>query len=97
MSDPFPLVASGAVGAVLGLVFFGGLWLTVAGLATARHPARRLLVSLLVRIAIVTAGFVMLLMQSGWLHGLCALAGFVVARSAVIAYRSPVDNAGADR
>lgn len=53
----WPLAFGAASGLALGLVYFGGLWLTVrAGIASAR-PARWFLGSALLRTGLVLAGF----------------------------------------
>jgi F1F0 ATPase subunit 2 len=48
-------------GMLLGLLYFGGLWMTVRRLATTRHPIQLALVSLLMRLGLCLAGFALLL------------------------------------
>jgi F1F0 ATPase subunit 2 len=67
-------------GALLGLVFLQGLWVTVRGLDRARHPALRLLISLLLRFSVVLAGFLFLARYAGWQHVLTAVVGFTLLR-----------------
>jgi F1F0 ATPase subunit 2 len=61
MAEVFGLLVPTAGGAVLGLLYFGGLWVTVRRLPAARHPGLLMLASFLVRTALVGAGFVALL------------------------------------
>ena len=84
MQDMLTLIAAGIAGALLGLVFFWGLWLTVRRLPDARHPALRMLVSLLLRFAVVLAGFYVLARQGEWQHLIIAAAGFVLVRLAYV-------------
>ncbi|MCU0725994.1 MAG: ATP synthase subunit I [Planctomycetes bacterium] len=69
-------------GVVLGAIFYGGLWLTVRRGLGSTKPALWFLGSLLVRIAIVLAGFAFI---SGgrWERLLACLLGFTGARFAV--------------
>jgi len=83
-------VWSGALlaGAVLGAVFFGGLWWTVQQGAASAVPARWFLGSLVLRTAFVLAGFhVVGAGQPGRL-GLCLL-GFLLARAVVLRCTRP--------
>lgn len=43
------------LGALAGVIFFGGLWLTIRGLDRSRRPAVRVLGSLVVRLVVVAA------------------------------------------
>ncbi len=72
--------ASGVpAGALLGAVFFGGLWWTVRKGVSSEQPAFWFLGSLLLRMSIALAGFY--LVSSGhWERLLLCLVGFVVAR-----------------
>ncbi len=66
-------------GFLLGVFFFGGLWLTVRRLTGSSSPGLLVLVSFLARSAAVLAGFYLLL-QQGWQLLPAALAGFIAAR-----------------
>ena len=83
MSDAPMAILSIVVGMVLGTVYFGGLWWTVRRVIASSHPGLLMLVSMLGRTALVVAGFYAV---SGgeWRGLLFCLAGFVVARFAVI-------------
>ena len=89
MVDAAVLLGVLAVGMVLGLVFFGGLWWTLRrGLASA-HPARWFVLSLLVRVAVVLGG--LYLAGAGqWQRLLVCLLGFGLARLLVLRHtRAP--------
>ncbi len=66
-------------GAGLGLLYFGGLWLTVRRLARARRPALLFLGSLVVRVAVLLGGLY-LVMGEDWRRLLAALVGVIAAR-----------------
>jgi F1F0 ATPase subunit 2 len=83
MSDPLTTVLSGGAGIVLGAIFFGGLWYTVRRAMSSRRPALWFLCSLLLRMGIALAGFY-LVGKDDWRRMLACLAGFIVARFAVI-------------
>jgi F1F0 ATPase subunit 2 len=84
MNDTLRLAAAALTGAILGLVFFGGLWVTVRNLNDMRHPAVWMLVSLVLRFACVLIGFFLLARFGGWQHVLAAMCGFVLLRVAVL-------------
>ena len=56
MSEPLRLVVAFVAGLALGVVHFGGLWLTVRRLPGSRHPALLAFASFLVRTAAVVLG-----------------------------------------
>lgn len=70
------------VGVALGAVFFGGLWWTVQRAVLARWVALWFFASLLLRTAIVLAGFY-LACGDDWQRWLAGLLGFVIARVVV--------------
>ena len=69
------------VGALLGFVYFGGLWLTVRGLPQRRRPAHAMLQSFLVRVVVLLLAIYGL---TGGAPGavLPLMAGFLAARTA---------------
>ena len=71
-----------AVGGLLGVFFFAGLWWTVRRLESTKHVALLFLGSMLLRIAIVVLGFYFIL-GDNWQHLLTGLLGFVMARMLV--------------
>jgi len=80
---PFTLTLAALAGAMLGTLFFGGLWWTVRRAAGSPRPALWFGPSLLLRIAIVAAGFY-LAGDGTWQRLVACLAGFVLARCAVL-------------
>ncbi len=66
-------------GLVLGVFFYGGLWMTVRHVATTRHPFAVMLGSLLGRTAVTLAGFVVLI-GAHWQNAVWGLIGFTGAR-----------------
>lgn len=69
-------------GIVLGLFFYGGLWLTVRHVSHAQHLAWHTLASFWLRSAVVVAGF-LLLVDRRWEYVVLCFAGFIAARLAV--------------
>ena len=69
-------------GIALGVFFYGGLWMTVQRMPAARHPAALVLGSLVVRMAVVLAGFLWLT-RGRWQNALAILLGLIAGRLAV--------------
>ena len=76
------------IGAVLGVIFFGGLWWTVRSSLTATNPGLRFLASSLLRTGTVLAGFYYV-SRNGWPSLLLCLCGFIVARVIVTRITRP--------
>lgn len=66
-------------GLLLGIFFYGGLWLTVRRLLITDHPFAVTLGSLLARSAVTLTGFI-LLIGAHWQNAVWALIGFTAAR-----------------
>lgn len=66
-------------GIVLGLFYFGGLWLTLRRLSVVNHQAFWMISSFLIRNLLVVVGFYPIVLQ-GWQLTLICLAGFIVIR-----------------
>jgi F1F0 ATPase subunit 2 len=79
MSELAQIVMVLIAGMLLGGVFFGGLWWTVRRGLSAKQPALWFGVSLLLRSAIVLAGFY-LVAGPDWQRLLLCLLGFIIAR-----------------
>jgi F1F0 ATPase subunit 2 len=60
---PVVMVAGVGWGILLGLLYFGGLWLTVRRLPRTRHPIQLSIVSLVLRLGLCLAGFSLLLVM----------------------------------
>lgn len=74
------LAVAGLVGALLGALYFGGLWWTVRRMPTVHHPHRWLLLSFVARAAVVLMGFLAVVHVGNAMLLLVALLGFAVAR-----------------
>lgn len=83
MHDMMALTLAGAAGFLLGLFFFGGLWWTVRRAFDSPRPALWVGASLLLRVAIVAAGFVVV-SAGDWRRLLSCLFGFLAARWLVV-------------
>ena len=75
-------------GAILGLVFYGGLWLTLCHLPDSRSPGIMSLLSLLIRLGITLAGFYGLT-GGYWPSLLAGLSGFVLTRGVLVRHFDP--------
>ncbi|MCW8827436.1 MAG: ATP synthase subunit I [Gammaproteobacteria bacterium] len=84
MSTLVEYAASFSAGVLLGLFFLQGLWVTVKHLDKAPRPALRLLLSTVVRFAIVLGCFYFLARYAGWQHVITAVLGFSLLRFYVI-------------
>jgi F1F0 ATPase subunit 2 len=79
MTEAFALVRATAVGALLGGLFFGGLWQTVRRAVLRKQPALWFLGSMLLRTAVTLIGFYVLSRgRPAWLG--VSLLGFVGAQ-----------------
>lgn len=83
MSAAAAWAASALAGATLGLLFFGGLWLTVRRVPEARRPGLLMAGSFLVRVGLLAAGL-LLLARAGAAHLLAGLLGVLVARTLLV-------------
>jgi F1F0 ATPase subunit 2 len=79
VGEILPLMPALAAGIGLGLFYFGGLWLTVRQLSTARRPAFLSLLSFFGRLSVVLFGFY-LIMGGHWERLLVCLLGFLGVR-----------------
>ena len=90
MDEFLPLMLAVAAGIGLGLFYFGGLWLTVRQLPTARRPALLSLLSFFGRLGVVLFGFY-LVMGSHWERLLVCLLGFLGTRSILVRLWGPLE------
>ena len=79
MSETLTLVLPVVAGALLGVIFFGGLWWTVRKGVSAKHPALWFVGSLLLRMSITLTGFYFVA-GGHWERLLMCLLGFIIAR-----------------
>jgi len=82
MNDALLLVLAFITGAVLGTIFFGGLWWTVRRGLLSNQPALWFLGSLVLRMSITLGGFY-LVGRGHWERLAVCLLGFVIGRLAV--------------
>ncbi len=83
MLDLLHLALALMAGAVLGVFFFGGLWLTLRQLPKTKQPMLLVFGSLLGRSIITVAGFYWV-MGGSWQRLLAAAAGFILMRQLLI-------------
>jgi len=83
MSDILPLALALIAGALLAVIFFGGLWWTVQKGIRSERPALWFLGSLLLRTSIILGGFYFV-SQGHWLRLAACLLGFLIARIIVM-------------
>ena len=95
MSDIPALALALVAGAMLGAFFFGGLWWTVQKGVTSDTPAFWFLGSLLLRTAVILAGFYFV-SQGHWSTLVACLLGFLLARVIVVKRlaRAPAEEQG---
>lgn len=79
MNEVLSMLLVAAMGFVLGLIFFGGLWWTIRRMLHSSRPALWMLGSLVLRMSIALSGF-WLIAGHDWKRMLVCLAGFLIAR-----------------
>lgn len=90
------LVMAFVAGLVLGVVNFGGLWMTVRAMAGSARPGVLFAMSFVVRMSIVAAGFY-LVMGGEWQRLLACVVGFFLMRVAFARVLGPEGKKGPDR
>ena len=90
MNEPWSLAFASGAGAVLGAMFYGGLWWTVRRGVSSKRVALWFLGSLLLRMGLALAGFYFVAGGDGQRLLLCLL-GFVLARLAVTWLTRPLE------
>jgi F1F0 ATPase subunit 2 len=83
MNEIIYMVFVFTAGLVLGILFFGGLWLTVKKAVFSQRPALWFISSFLIRVSITLVGFYYL-SQGSWKNLLISVSGFIIARSIII-------------
>ncbi len=82
MNDILATSAAVIGGILIGILFFGGLWLTVKKALTAKRPILWLLGSLILRVSLTLAGFYYF-SQGNLFELIMCLLGFIIARYAL--------------
>jgi F1F0 ATPase subunit 2 len=85
INETFNLAQALVTGALLGAMFFGGLWWTIQKGAPSKQPALWFLGSMLLRTGIALAGFYFIA-RGHWERLLVCLLGFVIARMIVMQF-----------
>ncbi len=93
MNEYLDLAIAFTEGALLGVFFFLGLWLTVRKLETFQPAALLFLGSMLLRIGIVVLGFYFIL-GDNWQHLVAGLLGFTLARIIILRLTRRVQPSG---
>ena len=88
----FPIVAAFAAGLALGAFYFISLWQSVQRLPVADSPARMMLVSFVVRMGVVMAGFYLVMGGAHWERLAAAMLGFIIMRK-ILTYNLGPQNA----
>ncbi len=92
MGELLTLISALVAGTGLGLFYFGGLWLTVRRLPTARRPAFFSLLSFFGRLGVALFGFY-LVMGGHWERLLVCLLGFLGVRVILVRVWGPKSKA----
>ena len=71
-------------GLALGILYFGGLWLTLRRLAISNQPAFLVLSSYVGRLALCLAGFILIARTAGLRGILICMASFIIARMILV-------------
>jgi len=79
MSEVLFMVAAFVAGVLIGVLFFGGLWLTLKKGLTSKNPALWIIGSFLVRTGITLCGFYFI-SGGDWKKLLVCLLGFILVR-----------------
>lgn len=88
MNDILFIFLALPAGFVLGLFYFGSLWITVRQLPTTQWPVRLFIGSYLSRLAIAAFGFY-LIVGGRWERGLVSVLGFWLARLLLVHRLAP--------
>lgn len=84
MSETYQLILGVLGGLLMGLLFFGGLWLTVRRLPSSHSPMRLMLASFVFRTAGIALGFYGLARFGGWVAVLSGLGGMLLMRMLLV-------------
>jgi F1F0 ATPase subunit 2 len=72
-------------GIILGIIFFGGLWLTIKKSVTSKTPGLLFFASFLIRTGIALLGFYFLA-ANNWKNMVACLVGFIISRFIIKQY-----------
>lgn len=91
MNEVITMILVFLTGALLGIIFFGGLWFTVKKSVNAKLPALLIMSSLFLRMSITVIGFY-LIGNNNWQRLLLCLLGFIAARFVVLYVTQIIDS-----
>jgi len=94
MNEISNLIWAFIVGLLLGILFFGGLWITVKKIINSKTPGLLMVGSFVLRITIVLAGFYFIGLGD-WKKLIACLIGFMVSRFTVIYLTKSLDEKNA--
>lgn len=77
-------------GLLIGILFFGGLWLTVRKAVNSKRPALWFISSFFIRVSITLVGFYYL-SQGSWKNLLISVSGFILARIIIIFFTKSIE------
>jgi F1F0 ATPase subunit 2 len=83
------LAVAFTAGMALGAFYFMALWRTVRQLPSAKNSARLLLGSLILRMAVVMAGFYLIMGAGHWERLTAAMLGFIIVRKILTYFLGP--------
>ncbi len=86
--DHLFIVLAFTAGILLGIFYFGFLWLVVKKLPESRHPVLLVIGSFVLRLSVTLLGFY-LVFGGSWQRILACLIGFIVARTYLIRTLGP--------
>lgn len=89
MNGSFIIFISFAGGIVLGIFFFGGLWLTLKRLRYTSSPVILTMGSYFIRISVCAFGFYIIARIGNWEGLLVSLGSFILTRFAMIRHLCP--------
>ena len=88
----FILIAAFVAGLIIGAFYFTALWHTVRQLPLAKSPASLMIGSFILRMAVVLAGFYLIMSGGHWERLAAAMLGFIIIRK-ILTYRLGPQNA----
>jgi F1F0 ATPase subunit 2 len=77
------------IGLLVGLFYFGSLWLTVSRIQQTQHPMALMLGSLFVRLGITLVIFYLIARGGQWERIIACLLGFLVSRIILVRHYQP--------
>jgi F1F0 ATPase subunit 2 len=86
MSEGFYFVSALFMGLALGLVYFGGLWLTIRMVYASNHPSLLFCISFFLRNLTSGVCFYFIITMGSLAHLLVSLAGVILMRTLLMRY-----------